>query len=72
MRDTLAAVEATEAENSQLLRHAMKLAGSYLGVLGEIHGVLLQLVEGCMLGRQVRLDEEHCRWLVSHVRTLHR
>jgi len=72
VRDTLAAVEAAESENDQLLTQHMQLCGSYLELLSGIHNVLLQLVEGCMVGKQARLDEEHCRWLVSHVRTLHR
>jgi hypothetical protein len=71
VRDTLAAVEATEAANAALLRRHTQLLGGYLEVLSSIHSALLRLVEGCLVGRQARLDEEHCRWLVSHVRTLH-
>lgn len=72
VRDAVAAVEATEAENGRLLRRHAELCRGYLGTLGDIHAALLALVEGCLLGKQARLDAEHCRWLVSHVKTLHR
>jgi hypothetical protein len=72
VRDAVAAAGEAEAEAGRLLRRHAALCRGYLDALGSVHGVLLQLVEGSLVGKQARLDAEHCRWLVSHVRTLHR
>jgi hypothetical protein len=72
VRDAAAGVAAAEAENGALLRRHTAACGECLRLLRDVHSTLLALVEGCLLGKQARLDEEHCRWLVNHVRTLHR
>lgn len=72
MRAATALADASEADAERALSEATRLCAGYLGTLNAIQAALLELVEGCVLTQQPRLDEQHAQWLVAHVRTLHR